>query len=62
MVNTTLQRKQYSNWAILFSQIQFTRLDSNKYYAHLLRNAVGLFSCDKFEVTPKQKVIELSKF
>ena len=25
-------------------------------------SAVGLFSCDKFEETPKQKVIDLSKF
>ena len=25
-------------------------------------SAVGLFCCDKFEETPKQKVIDLSKF
>ena len=25
-------------------------------------STVGLFSCDKFEETPKQKVIDLSKF
>ena len=25
-------------------------------------SAIGLFCCDKFEETPKQKVIDLSKF
>ena len=30
-------------------------------YMHKI-SAVGLFCCDKFEETPKQKVIDLSKF
>ena len=39
-----------------------------KFYAYIFseqylpkNSAVGLFSCDKFEETPKQKVIDLSK-
>ena len=39
----------------------FPRTIVPRKYMHKI-SAVGLFSCDKFEETPKQKVIDLSKF
>ena len=41
--------------------LNFLHFQDTLYYMHKISD-VGLFCCDKFEETPKQKVIDLSKF